>query len=214
MAGTALIEAAQSGDLSRVKRELEQLTARDTASLGAGRSPVQEALYRGHGEVVDHLHRVWRLDIHEAAALGDVDRLEEIIQTKAKDVNSLSYDGWTPLHLAAFMDRVGAVKTLLQEGADLGALSSNAISNTPLHASLAGAQSVEVVQLLIRDGADVNHRAGGGVAPLHLAASRGSKELVKVLLAAGADPATTTDDGKTAADIASERGHPELAELL
>ena len=214
MADNALIEAARSGEVDSVVRELEMESARDTASLGAGPSPVLEALYRGHREAVERLRRKWCLDLHEAAALGDLGRLGELLQSGATDINSLSHDGWTPLHLAAFMGEAEAAKALLEAGAEVSAQSTNHMANSPLHAALAGAQSPAVVEALVERGADINLKAGAGVTPLHLAASRGSARFVDLLLAAGADPMAVADDGKNASAFASERGHAELAQRL
>ncbi len=214
MAGKELIDAAESGDLERVKQALAGETARDTASLGAAKSPVQEALYRGHKEVVNYLRGEWQLDIFEASALGDLERLDEVLRATPEAVNTQSYDGWTPLHLAAFTGHAEAAEKLLEAGAEVSALSTNYMTNTPLHAALAGAGSKAVAEALIGAGADVNFQAGAGVTPLHTAASRGSTELVEMLLAAGTDPAIQMDGGKTAADVAEERGHPQVATRL
>ncbi len=214
MSDHALIEAARSGDVDMVNQELGKTSARDTATLGGGLSPVLEALYRGHRAVVERLRGEWRLDLHEAAALGEVGRLREILQSDSAELGRLSGDGWTPLHLAAFMGQAEAAESLLRAGAEVAALSGNYMANSPLHAALAGAQSFGVVEALMRHGANVNLRAAAGVTPLHLAASRGSDRFVDLLLGAGADPSAATDDGKTAADFAAERGHPDLAHRL
>ena len=85
--------------------------------------------------------------------------------------------------------------------------------NTPLHAAIAGKRDHALITRLLDRGADVNTAAGGGITPLHLAASRGDVPLIDVLLAHGAQP-TETDDGQTPIDLARERGHPEAAERL
>ena len=46
-------------------------------------------------------------------------------------LNAYSYDGWTPLHLAAFFGQRAAVERLMAAGADLNAVSRNALRNTP-----------------------------------------------------------------------------------
>jgi ankyrin repeat protein len=63
---------------------------------------------------------------------------------------------------------------------------------TPLLTAAAAGCS-EIVELLIKKGADVNASAGGGVTPLHVAADHGDERMVDCLLAAGADPNAMDD---------------------
>ena len=79
-----------------------------------------------------------------------------------------AYDGWTPLHLAAFFGRREAAERLLGAGAALNAKSTNSLSNTPLHAAVAGGRT-DVALLLIQRGAEVN---ASGRGPAHAAAHR------------------------------------------
>lgn len=73
---------------------------------------------------------------------------------------------------------------------------------TPLHeASNHG--FVEIVQMLIRAGADVNDSGGvncDGVTSLHDAAANGHVAIVQLLLENGADPNLLTKSGETALD--------------
>ena len=152
--------------------------------------------------------------IHAAATAGDVARLAALLDGGARDASEPGADGWTPLHLAAHYGRLDAARLLLERGARVRAVSTNAIANTPLHAGLAGAADAALVDLLLAHGADPSARGGGGWTPLHLAASRGAADLVRRLLAAGADGSARSDDGRDAAAIARERGHPDVAVLL
>ena len=61
--------------------------------------------------------------------------------------------------------------------------------------------SVEVCNLLIESGADVNARQQGGWTPLHAAVAAGNKELEALLLEHDADTAVTNDEGKTVEDL-------------
>ena len=86
-------------------------------------------------------------------------------------------------------------------------------ANTPLHAAIAGARNLALIDGLLAHGADVNAVAGGGITPLHLAAARGDLALIDRLLAHGALH-TEADTGQMPTDIAAERGHPEAAARL
>lgn len=180
----------------------------------ADSSPLLQALYRGMPLVPAAMMRKGYVpDLHEAAALGDAERVAALVAAGAP-VSGLGHDGWTPLHLAAFMGHPGTVRVLLAAGADVSAVGGNPMANQPLHAAIAGRGDAGSIAALLGAGANVTYAAAGGVTPLHLAASRGNEGLSRSLMAAGADKAAKTTDGKTAAAIAAERGFAALAEVL
>ncbi len=179
-----------------------------------GESPVLAAIYRGHTDLAAFIARHRDLTLPEAAALGDTDQAKAILARDPGAVRARSSDGWTALHLAAFMGHAAVARLLLDHDADLEAVSTNSIANRPLHAALAGKESTEVIELLIARGADVNARVELDITPLHLAAARGNMPITRRLIALKADPAARMTDGKRPADFAAERGHPEVAALL
>jgi ankyrin repeat protein len=140
--------------------------------------------------------------------------VKELVKKNPELLRQHSSDGWTALHLAAFMGHRQTVEALLELGADVSALSKNQMANQPLHAALAGKTDRGVVETLMALGADVNGRGGSGVRPLHLAASRGDGGLCELLIGQGADVAAKMDDGMTADAIALKRGHQAVAEQL
>lgn len=155
-----------------------------------------------------------QLDLFQAATSGDTARVQELLKANRELVKSHSADGWTALHLAAFMGHQKTAEALLELGADLSSLSKNQMANQPLHAAIAGKTNPDVIAMLIDRGADVNFRAGAGVTPLHLAASRGDGPLCELLIKQGADPAAKMDDGATPSQIAAQRGHAAVAQQL
>ncbi len=193
------------------------LAAAAEIATGAPRpedSPLLQALYRG----MERLPRAlmaegYAPDLHEAAALGDAERVAALVAAGAP-VSGVGHDGWTPLHLAAFMGHAGSVRVLLAAGADVAAVGANPMANQPLHAAIAGRGDAGTIAALLGAGADVAYPAAAGTTPLHLAASRGNEGLSRTLIAAGADKAARTADGKTPAAIAAERGFSDLAKAL
>jgi ankyrin repeat protein len=163
------------------------------------------ALYAGDGAEAERLLPD-EPDAFETAAFGLEPRLRELLDADPDAAKAFSGDGFTALHLAAFMGHPGAVKLLLERGADPHAVATSPEIGPvqPLH-SAAATGRVECARLLIAAGADVNARQGGGFVPLHSAAQSGNEELSRLLLDAGADPSAQTDDGRTAADFALER---------
>ena len=177
-------------------------------------SPLLQALYRGMEHLPLALMRAGYVpDLHEAAALGDAERIAALVAAGAP-VSGHGHDGWTALHLAAFMGHGGSVRVLLAAGADIAAVGDNPMANQPLHAAIAGRGDAGAIAALLGAGADVTYAAAGGVTPLHLAASRGNEGLCRTLIAAGADKTARTADGKTPADIAAERGFKALVKSL
>jgi ankyrin repeat protein len=209
-----IVDAARAGDVPRIAALLAHDGRLAAARLPSGETPLMAALYRGHQRVVDALVEAGApLDAFAAAALGRVHDLERALAASAAAVNARAYDGWTPLHLAAFFGRMEAVARLLQAGADVAAESGNSMRNTPLHAALAG-QHAAIALLLVEHGAPVDARDAGGHTPLHIAAENGSAEAVKALLDRGADPHAVDGEEKTPLSRAAARHHHAVIDLI
>ena len=184
--------------------------------MAAELSPILDALYHGRADEAQRLLSEYgsgRLTIHEAAGMGVVARLEQLLDQNPSEVNAWSADGFQPLQLAAFFGRPEAVELLLARGADVSTPARHQFHVTALHAALAG-PTPDVARALVAAGADVNARQQGGVTPLQEAAGNGALDLVRVLLEHGADPSARDDNGRTAADWARERGHAAVVEIL
>lgn len=208
-----LLAAVRKGDLATVRTLLDAdptlVNTRDCEGVPA----VRLALYYRHPGLADiFLERGAVLDLHDAAACGQLPRLRELLKTA--DVNSYSADGATALGLAAFLGHREAVELLLAHGAALNQTATNpAFPFAPLHSAMSAGHQ-DIFELLLAHGADVNVREGGGLTTLHEAAGLGSMLYVRLLLARGANPAAKTDDGKLPEDFARSRQHTEVAELL
>ena len=168
MAGIdALVEVAKSGELGKVRALLASNFLLASQRLPSGESPLMAALDRGHHDVVDALIDAGaEIDVFAAAATGRIADLRR--QLTDDRVNAYAYDGWTPLHLAAFFGRLDATRALLEHGADVQAVSRNSMENTALHAATAG-KHTEVSLLLLAHGADPFRIDMGGYTPLEIA---------------------------------------------
>src|SRR5579862_4722871 len=122
-----LIAHVKAGELGRVRAILAENFLLSSQRLPNGDSPLMSALYRGHHEIVEALIESGaEIDVFAASATG---RLDDLRRTATEDaVNSYSYDGWTPLHLAAFFGRFGAAALLIERGGDLDARSRNSLA--------------------------------------------------------------------------------------
>ncbi len=174
------------------------------SELPSPSSELLEALYRGDRETVDaKLAERPELTLFEAAAVGDVDRVQELLRLDPDAVHEWSPDGFAALHLAAFFGHEAVAAELLGHGADVSAVARNPLRVQPLHSAAAGGHTA-VARLLLEHGADPNARQEGGFVPLHAAAQTGNDELYELLVANGADQDAATDDGRTAADFRTD----------
>jgi uncharacterized protein len=163
-----LIQAIKDGDFAQVTAILDEAPSLASQRLADGESPVMAGLYRGRHDVVAALIDAGaEIDVFAAAALGRVDDLRRELKAPGA-VGTYAYDGWTPLHLAAFFGQLDAARILLDAGADVNAVSHNSLDNTPLHAATAGKHS-DVAMLLLDHGASADTVDAGGYTPLQIA---------------------------------------------
>jgi hypothetical protein len=73
---------------------------------------------------------------------------------------------------------------------------------------------LNVVQLLVDEGADINAKSNNGLTALMIASGIGHREIVQLLIAEGADVNAKKDNGETALMLASQKGHREIVQLL
>ena len=113
-----------------------------------------------------------------------------------------------PIHTAAKNGDLAGVQAELDKGVDVNASGNG---QSPLHlAAIMG--HVEVTELLIASGADLEGTDKYGNTPLHYAAHHGRKETAKLLITKGADVNVKRDNGKTPLDNAKH--YPEVADLI
>jgi ankyrin repeat protein len=161
-----IFESIRAGDADAVRSAVRDDPSAAAARDDKGLSAVRAALYAHRQDVADVLLETGPdLDVFDAAAAGDVERLTELLDGDGDLVGAWSEDGFNPLHLAAFFDRGKAVRLLLDRWADVGAVARNTMLVQPLHSAVA-AGSVEVVAALLVAGADPNARQEGGFTPL------------------------------------------------
>src|SRR5205814_3617467 len=95
------------------------------------------------------------LNVYEAAAVGDIDRVRALVDAEPALARSYGADGFHPLGLAAFFHHPAIVRVLIAAGADVSAPSRNRMRVTALHSAIAGSDR-ESALALIAAGADVN----------------------------------------------------------
>ena len=213
-----MLEAVKAGDVARVQALVESdatlLNARDEAGVSA----VLLATYYGYPDMAQILiDRGATLNVFEAAATGQHERLAALIKADPSLVNMHSTDGHTPLGLAAYFGHPAVVDLLLAGGAQPNTASRNEMRVMPLHSAVAHWRpeiALAITKSLIAHGAEVNAKQQGGWTPLHETADNGYLEIARLLLDHGADANATNDAGTTPLKMAQDKGYHELAALL
>jgi hypothetical protein len=141
----SVFELIAAGDVRGVRRLLRDDPAQADAHDEEGVSALLRARYRFDDDLVAAVLAARPpLDEFDAAAFGAVDRLG--------DPRAWSGDGFTALHLAAFFGQAEAVRVLIERGADVHAVSRNALAVPPLQSAVAAGER-EAAHLLLDAGA-------------------------------------------------------------
>jgi len=120
--------------------------------------------------------------LHAATLSGNVDAMEVLLETGAdmEAKTDRTFGNATTLHLAVEYSQLAAVNLLLEKGADVNALLTD--GSTVLHsATSVQAPKLEIVQLLVQYGANLETRDKDTLLPIHLAAYAGCADIVRFL---------------------------------
>ena len=170
---TSIFELIDAGDAAGVR----ELAARDPAAAAAhddqGLSALMRAVYRG-GDVF--------AAVREAdPPLGPFDRIVVGESDGLPGPDEWTPDGFTGLHLAAFVHNAEAARTLLDAGADPNALATAPFARVTPLGTCAFTNAVEVARVLLEHGADPTIAEEGGVPPAEAARQNGYDELAELL---------------------------------
>jgi uncharacterized protein len=214
MSNAALFEAIRAGNSASALSLLTSDPSLASAKNDSGVSAVLLSVYSGRHEIRDLLvARGAILEIHDAAAVGNLERAKELVERNPAVAKALSPDGFPVVALAAVFGHLSVARYLTEHGADINASATNGSGYNALTGAVAGGH-LEIVRWLLESGADANYRYGAGYSPLLTAAANGHLEIVQLLVAQGADANATTNDGKSALTLATERKHSAVAEYL
>jgi uncharacterized protein len=206
---------ADTDDASALEKALANAPETFRLRNEAGETLFLYCVFRGKTKCAEVLQRRGEQSLHEAALAGDAARVAVLAKAAPWAIDTLSPDGWTALHLAAFLGQGGALIALLDHGADARIFGKALESNLPIHAAAAGRRidKASFAKLAAATG-DPDMLQKAGYTALMIAAANGFADAVDVLMAAGANKAIKNPEGKTAADFARERGHDELVTRL
>src|SRR2546422_6216884 len=156
-----IIEAVKRNDAAKVKELLASdpnliLTKTPDGSL------LLTAVFHGARDVMRAiLPRFPQLSIHEAASVGDAQRLQRILEEDPALVNAPHPQGFSPLGLAAFFGHKSAVQVLVARGSELEAAGTSPFASTAVPAPEA-ATPPEAVKDLVDNPAPSEDRSSEG----------------------------------------------------
>jgi ankyrin repeat protein len=211
--GAEIHDAAELGNLERVKAYLSQDPKQIDIVDAKGRTVLACAARSGKQEVVEFLLAMGaKEDIYAAAIVGHVDKVAAFLKEDKKLVNAKDGGGKAPLHWAALYGQKKVMELLLAQKADVNLLDADGF--TPLHWA-ATYNKGEAVELLLANKADMNIKVEKyGWTPLRLAVIHGNIAAAEALLNAGADPNAKEDQNILLLHQAVIRGKKEMVELL
>jgi hypothetical protein len=170
---TSIFELIDAGDASGVR----DLVAREPAAAAAydeqGLSAVMRAAYRG-GDVAA---AVCEAD----PPLGPFDRIVVGESDGLPGPHDWTPDGFTGLHLAAFVHNAEAARKLLDAGADPNAMATAHFARVTPLGTCAFTNAIDVARVLLDHGADPSIAEEGGVPPAEAARQNGYDELAQLL---------------------------------
>jgi len=209
-----IIELIKTGGNDLLEQKLNDNPSLATIITEQGISLLQFAVYCRNNSAINILKKYKsELDIFEATSIGATETVNQLLDKNPELLNSFSSDGFTALGLASFFGHLTIVKLLLDKGANPNVVSNNPFKVTPIHSACA-TSSFDIVELLIKHGADVNSKQTKGVTPLHSAAHNGQTKLSKLLIDNGAEINARMENGETPLFMANEKNFNETAELI
>ncbi|XP_014209663.1 uncharacterized protein LOC106640224 [Copidosoma floridanum] len=175
--------------------------------------------------------------LHYAAKEGRADLVDMLLKKGAKPM-AMSSSNLTPLHLAVRSGHLQTVDVFFRHGINVASnpllhvaiefgfkdLSYYLIEhNADVHAQImnvgplyvaAAVGQIEIVELLLAKGVEIDVKDTEGFTPLLAAVDKGHKDIVELLLKNGADLHARTNTSATTLHIAATNGDAEMVDLL
>jgi len=144
-----------------------------------------------------------RSPLHVAATRGDLRLCREMMKAEPELINALDQNKNTPIMDAALLGRSLIVRELIENGADVIGKNADCMNCLQLACVNEGAGNGEVIEDLVKAGADVAAMCWQ-VTPLMAAADSGHSWALQALIDLGADPWQQNSSGFTALDYARD----------
>ncbi|KAF1001848.1 protein S-acyltransferase 24-like [Apium graveolens] len=153
-----------------------------------------------------------RNDVYTAAAYGDMEKLQRLVEIDGCSVSQPDGLGYYALQWASLNNRPVAAQYIIEHGGDVNV--ADHTGQTALHwSSVRG--SVQVAELLLQEGARVNATDMNGYQATHVAAQYGQTAfLYHIVTKWNADPDVPDNDGRSPLHWAAYKGFADSIRLL
>lgn len=191
-------------------------------------NPLHHAVLANNGEIVKYLiEKGAEGELSELLMLAvrygkELTKSVKVLVNKGANVNKVSgpyeypYVNDTVLIIAAQNNYMEIVKILLENGANFEVKCHSRSwclgKNTLIYAATIG--NLDIVQVLVTKGADINVQDKTGNSALMMAARNGHETVTQFLLDNGANVNLINDDGYSALIYATEKGQEQIAQQL
>ncbi|KAF8795282.1 Ankyrin-3 like protein [Argiope bruennichi] len=149
--------------------------------------------------------------LHYACENGHLDVTKYLIKHKAK-TNSKDVFGYSPMYYAIAKSHNEIANFLMEKEYSVNVI-VGPCKLTALHIA-AGKGCLDMINSLLKKGANVNFLSDMHIVPLHYAAKGGHFEVVKCLIEKGAKVDVESVDGLTPLHWAAETGNKEVVDIL
>lgn len=190
---------------------VEEIESRDresaAAAVAAGDGEAEIGGGGGGGE-----DESLRNDVYTAAAYGDLEKLQRLVECEGCSVSEPDGLGYYALQWAALNNRTAAAQYIIEHGGDVNA--SDLTGQTALHWS-AVRGAIQVAELLLQEGARVRAADMYGYQTTHVAAQYGQTAfLYHIVTKWNADPDVPDNDGRSPLHWAAYKGFADCIRLL
>ncbi|PON68530.1 Transmembrane protein [Parasponia andersonii] len=166
----------------------------------------------GAGDGAGYGDESLRNDVYTAAAYGDLEKLQRLIECEGSSVSEPDGLGYYALQWAALNNRTAAAQYIIEHGGDVNA--TDHTGQTALHWS-AVRGAIQVAELLLQEGAKVNAADMYGYQTTHVAAQYGQTAfLYHIVSKWNADPDIPDNDGRSPLHWAAYKGFADSIRLL
>ena len=157
--------------------------------------------------------------LHQAAWIGDVTEVRELLQTGKFDVNKRDKCNWSALDYACAKGHLSVVRVLISDFNAYVHIRDHKVSlfhptSTPLHIACREGH-VELVRALVSEfNSDVNIKDSSFCTPLHYACRKGHVNVVRALVSEFNADLNVTDLYHTPLHYACKEGHVDVVRAL
>lgn len=151
--------------------------------------------------------------LYKAVENGDIEKVKTLLE-KGADVAEYNKDGLFPLWRATADNNYEITALLIKNAADVNqAIKVEPGNSTPIEMPCQEGY-LDIVKLLVENGADVNFKGYRDFTPIRVAARNGHLEIVQYLAHHGAEIDIKAMDGATPLEHAASKGHFEIVKFL